>query len=125
MSACDRCYAPGQCCRSLNLFGGRTYPDDPPLAPGTNEVRFTRANAVAEIDATLKGQGLEMLAAVKIHAAKPHDGVDMVTASFACSWLLPSGRCGGYEDRPTMCRVYEPEVDQLCVHYRGAEGYGG
>ncbi len=43
---------------------------------------------------------------------------------FACKNLLPSGRCGDYENRPDLCRKFDPASDALCVHYQGAEGTG-
>lgn len=46
------------------------------------------------------------------------------TWSFNCKNLLPNGRCGDYENRPDLCRRFEPASGPLCVHYMGAEGTG-
>jgi Fe-S-cluster containining protein len=40
---------------------------------------------------------------------------------YRCSNLLPNGRCGDYDNRPGLCRSFEPASDPLCVHWRGAE----
>jgi Fe-S-cluster containining protein len=33
-----------------------------------------------------------------------------------------TGRCTIYEDRPQLCRTYEPRQDGLCVHFHALEG---
>lgn len=40
---------------------------------------------------------------------------------WGCPKLLPNGRCGDYENRPGLCRSYQPLDDGLCVHFGGAE----
>lgn len=35
--------------------------------------------------------------------------------TFRCTNLLTNGRCGDYEHRPQLCRLYEPLQDGLCV----------
>lgn len=34
-----------------------------------------------------------------------------------CKNLTPEGRCGDYENRPNLCRIYEPGEDRLCAVY--------
>lgn len=36
---------------------------------------------------------------------------------WSCKNLTPEGRCGDYENRPELCRTYEPGQDLLCVEY--------
>lgn len=36
---------------------------------------------------------------------------------YSCTQLGRDGRCRSYEDRPQLCRVFEPGEDPLCVHY--------
>ena len=43
--------------------------------------------------------------------------------TFNCVNLTKDGRCGDYENRPWLCRVFEPGEGPLCVHWRGAEGH--
>lgn len=38
-----------------------------------------------------------------------------------CTNLLPSGRCGDYENRPEVCRIFVAGSDPLCVHYWAAD----
>lgn len=39
---------------------------------------------------------------------------------FSCPKLGADGRCTIYDDRPDLCRTYEPMSDGLCVHYQGS-----
>lgn len=48
-------------------------------------------------------------------------GRQFATYLWSCPVLLPNGRCGDYENRPNVCRSFEPASDLLCVHYGGAE----
>lgn len=34
---------------------------------------------------------------------------------------MPDGRCGDYENRPALCRSFEPQSEALCVHFNGSE----
>lgn len=115
MSLCDQCYAPGACCRGFSLSGvdgGKTY----------------------WIDAGLEGV-LEQLRAAGLPDFTPtvevdrwvdeESGREYAYFKFACRALMPDGRCGNYENRPELCRTYEPGSDPICVHWRGAEGFGG
>lgn len=107
-SLCDRCFAPGQCCKALALFSMKdveltVWDDDPklPEQPGTQPpfTRTTRTGGPWKDDA----------------------GREYSTWFWSCSALLPSGRCGIYETRPDLCRRFEPASSPLCVHYQGAE----
>jgi Fe-S-cluster containining protein len=40
---------------------------------------------------------------------------------FRCTKLTDGGRCSIYQDRPALCRRYEPLSDRLCVHFGGSE----
>jgi Fe-S-cluster containining protein len=40
---------------------------------------------------------------------------------WTCPKLAEDGRCTIYNDRPDMCRNFEPLSDGLCVHFQGAE----
>ena len=112
MSLCDKCYAPGACCKRMYLLNadypsGFTFWDDVPV----NE--------------TMKAWGLPFVGLEREPAVK--DAAPGRTYSrwwFSCPNLLPNGRCGDYKSRPEVCRIFEPASGPLCVHYRGAEGTG-
>ena len=36
-----------------------------------------------------------------------------------CTLLDENGRCSDYENRPAVCRNYEPASDQLCCEWKG------
>ena len=37
---------------------------------------------------------------------------------YSCPILTPDGRCGDYENRPSLCASYRPGQDGLCAIYR-------
>ena len=107
-SLCDKCFAPGTCCKRLRLSKGGdevTFWDDEPEAVQTF---LDGQKAPFEVIETLGPWPDE---AGRLYSAK----------TFGCPKLLPNGRCGDYENRPEICRIFEPASDQLCVHFRGAE----
>jgi Fe-S-cluster containining protein len=56
------------------------------------------------------------------HTYLGRDGEDKPESCYwiySCPKLLPSGRCGIYENRPEPCVAYEPGEDPMCVHYEG------
>lgn len=89
------------------------------------EVRFWRDGAMDAAFRALAESGLTMLAPVRPLSPVAIDGRETVGMEFACSWLLPNGRCGGYDERPQMCRIFPEGGDRLCVHFNGAEGFAG
>lgn len=97
-SLCDSCYAPGACCKHFTLFGR--------AEPGDRGLPLDEGNAAR---------------AIAYHGL-PFEVIADAGGAVRCSRLLPSGRCGDYENRPQMCRDLEPGLDPLCVHWRGAEG---
>lgn len=98
-SLCDSCYAPGQCCKGFVLNNGTVG----------------RGMTKAEVLELLKGYDLEMLVPSKVE-------IEGDQWRFFCTNLTLEGRCGDYENRPPICRGLEPASDQLCVHWKGAEG---
>lgn len=109
MSLCDQCFAPGACCRRLHLRrtndDALTLWDDEPT--GEQLERHGLPTFVAS----------ELIGSWKDEAS----GRPYSEWMFSCSALLPSGRCGIYEQRPDLCRNFEPASDSLCVHFGGAE----
>jgi Fe-S-cluster containining protein len=52
---------------------------------------------------------------------KFHDdetGKVYVSVHYDCPNLTPDGRCGIYETRPNLCRIFVPGTDPLCVFGR-------
>lgn len=115
MSLCDRCFAPGQCCRNITLT--------------------TAGQPIAVWDNVDPQQGLADQTGIMGLPFEPLERLGQWTATegadagstystwrWSCPKLLPSGRCGIYEERPDVCRNFEPATsDRLCVHYMGAE----
>lgn len=129
MSACDTCRDPGACCRNIRLWGGERGPIRQRLSngeflvpEGSDPVRF-----LGGLAGKYSGQEpLPFLPKVKRDTFEPRPlpdwdgpliGETLSTYSWSCPRLLPNGRCGDYENRPWLCRVYEPKADTTCVEY--------
>lgn len=112
MSLCDQCYAPGNCCKRLQL-----------IADG-HSMTFWDETAGVDIQQALDTRNLPFVVNEKIATWTDENGKAYSTYNYNCTKLLPNGRCGDYENRPELCRSYEPASDGLCVHYLGAEGTG-
>lgn len=119
MSLCDRCFAPGQCCKRIQFYSGTemTLWLDEPLEPQLRAMLHAddrdRPMPFRSIDGTVRELRDE-------ETGRPYG-----TMTFSCVNLTPDGRCGDYENRPWLCRTFEPGSDRLCVHYRGAEAGEG
>lgn len=113
MSLCDTCAEPGRCCKSLQL-GGR----DP-------KVGISTWAGPGEAEKQMAAFGLPFVAIegrtegpwTVEHPDSPNCGRAYVQHVWSCPRLLPSGRCGAYEDRPTICRDFKAGSDPLCVYY--------
>lgn len=107
MSLCDKCYAPGACCRSLGLSresGGA-------LTVWTD----------TDIPAQMAAYGLPFEPGLKVGEWKTPEGRPYAQFLWSCPKLTADGRCSIYDDRPDLCRKFEAGSDPLCVHWRGAE----
>jgi Fe-S-cluster containining protein len=106
MSACDTCTKPGACCHNFVLSdhrGGLRY-----------DANDWKAEATAHMDR------LEMpFRPLQIDPEKWDGEADPSTVAlrFTCPAVTPEGRCSIYENRPNLCRVYQPLQDKLCVMY--------
>lgn len=107
MSLCDSCYAPGQCCKRLRISKSDGEPtvwlDDP------NEPMIRQGLPFRYLDTVQQWTDQE-------------SGRAYGFVTWMCPALGPDGRCTIYEQRPKLCRTYEPRSDPLCVHWSGAEG---
>lgn len=102
MSLCDRCYAPGHCCKDFALNESTVWTDqDHNAFVKEHELPFRVSRIVSEHTDD---------------AGRPYAEV-----RYSCPALLPTGRCGIYDTRPLACRLYQPLDDGLCVHFGGAE----
>lgn len=99
-ASCETCRAPGNCCKGFVLSIGKVPVDG------------WRERAQAAVD----GRGLPFRA-VSIRIHERHDEGDSVTPVFDCTLLGPDGRCTDYENRPSLCRTYQPGEDPLCAEY--------
>ena len=107
-SLCDKCFAPGQCCKRIHLKrNGQSW-----------TVWKGKANS------SMKKHGLPFRSLEVTGEWSDEDGT-WQEHTWYCPKLGDDGRCTIYEDRPDICRNFEPRMDQLCVHYGGAEGFGG
>lgn len=101
-SLCDRCSKPGRCCSdfllSLQIPAGDDWKD--------------RAKTLVE------GYGIKHF--IPIEAVRgPWTPDDRVQFRCNCSLIGADGRCMDYENRPAVCRVFEPGTDALCVEFIG------
>ena len=115
MSLCDACYRPGTCCKEIRFYGGHR----------NGEHTFWLDE---NIEQQVSGQDPENLSNHPFEVLKVDEkftdkktGREYGTVVFKCKNLTAEGRCGDYENRPLLCKSYEPRSDNLCVHYQGAE----
>lgn len=99
---CARCVEPGHCCKRFNLSGSENHPatfwDD-------------EAPAVRE---GLPFVPLERWGQWTVEYG-PDTGRTYSSWMWRCTALGEDGRCTIYDDRPDLCRRYEPLEDGLCV----------
>ena len=110
MSLCDKCFAPGACCKNLFLSRG-------------SEPRTVWLGSRDYIIGQLRRDGLPF------EPAEPRGRwIDEASGSaygaftYSCPKLEANGRCGDYENRPDVCSGYVPRSDALCVHFHGEAG---
>ena len=115
-SICDTCRDPGYCCRDFTI--SVVFPVDMPRA----EVDKHIAEGTDPWNGNREGELTPFMHPARIARRyayrgqhKPHG----VIWAFNCDRLGKDGRCMQYEDRPTICRSYEPKTDLLCIEYDG------
>lgn len=117
MSLCNKCYAPGSCCKKIGLL---RRSDD-----GGTEYRTHWADGGLDgVTKQVQDSGLPFVAVKQTSGLYTDDetGRPYATYEFSCPKLGDNGRCTIYRNRPEICRIYEPLSDGLCVHFGGAEG---
>ena len=119
MSMCDRCFAPGQCCRDLVLSRQdghvvTSWADTDPAQSLADSIGPHWFEPVSVWGEWTVPEGADEDAGRTYRAHR-----------WGCRALGPGGRCTVYDERPRLCRDFEAGSDPLCVHYRGAEGGEG
>lgn len=98
MNLCDTCPQPGHCCKSIHLSGGG-------LPTGSAD-KQTALEALVE----MAKRALPFVASEKREYWPGH-----LSWWYTCPLLDNEGRCSDYENRPDLCREYQPLEDGLCV----------
>ena len=93
---CETCKSPGACCKRMFLNGG----------PGPFHMHEPMSRENAE-------HAAHRLDIPFLPSHQKEDG----TWEWSCTQLLDNGRCGIYEERPNVCRIYEAGSSPLCIHY--------
>lgn len=113
MSACDTCAAPGACCRDMAISSDADF--------GAFYVSQWPHEAVATLAAKLPGHPFIPLRLEMVDPSEARHYADAEgpygIGHWSCTRLTPEGRCGDYDNRPALCRSYEPLSDRLCVMY--------
>jgi len=101
MTKCESCCHPGECCRGfvLNL----------PAQDSINDVEPFAAEQLSRFDLSF----FRVTHVIRAVASPGYVG------AFSCNRLGSDGRCSSYEDRPDLCKSYEPCSDALCAEFMG------
>lgn len=112
MSICDHCYAPGYCCKGFTVHcedGERTF-----WLEGKDTVAKHIKRRKWPFIATETGRFIDK-----------DSGKEYASYKFHCPHLTAKGRCAIWQQRPKICRDFEPAGGSpLCIHSHGAEGTG-
>lgn len=101
---CDACSNPGHCCTGIYLnYGGHT---PAVTAETTLEAMVQLASFVSEDCNERPTVGFPFQPLYKA----PHGSWKLW-----CVNLTKDGRCGDYDNRPMLCKTYQPGQDGLCV----------
>lgn len=100
---CDRCAAPGMCCKAF--FLSMSFP-----------VGSLPASVSAVVEQNMGPHPFTPLRRITLREGYNPDA-DVEHWLFGCSALQPDGRCGVYDKRPQLCRDYTAGQDPMCVHY--------
>lgn len=115
-SPCDSCRDPGACCRAF------TVNIDFPVGMERDEVREHVRKGTDPFGGRRRHEKLphfEPLRPSRWWAGNGARRPERVNWMFDCAALGPDGRCTVYDDRPDVCRAYEPKSDPMCVEFDG------
>lgn len=111
---CDTCPKPGACCTGFPLLAGDARGD---FKTKLDAIVWSTGQSYSDPTRTRVFLGLPFL------PIGPSQDMPDVWL-WACVDLLPTGRCGNYENRPYgPCVNYEPGQDRLCAHHPEHEPY--
>lgn len=114
-SLCDKCFAPGACCKRLSL----SYLGED---EEYHQITFWDDEGEEAIRKYMKKKNYSFVINEKVGTwVDEESGRTYSAYNYNCTALLPNGRCGRYKTRPKLCRAYEAASDGLCVHFGGAE----
>lgn len=97
MSVCNSCSHPGSCCKGFVL-----------------SLLIPKEDWERELKMKLEVNKLQFLIPRR---APYYDTEGALGFQFDCSLLDTNGKCSDYENRPKMCRDYQPMQDALCCEY--------
>lgn len=103
MSLCDLCKSPGQCCRKIYLYGAGLD------SPDITDLNVAETLTVYEEWEAEWGNQFPFVLFSRTAAGVP---------IFTCPKLGNDGRCTIYNERPILCRDFEPASNELCVYYK-------
>lgn len=95
-SFCDQCESPGHCCKRLSLNPGSDM----------NAIEVDEKTLVDWVEFNIGKNPFYLIG---------HNGDDYEWGCYNLNSI--TGRCNDYENRPQLCRDYEPKSDRLCYHY--------
>lgn len=109
MSLCDKCWSPGACCKGFVLSG-----------VDHQETTFWLDE---DVNAQIAAHGFPFeLSSITKEYKDDETGRPYGTIVVSCPKLDADGRCSIYEDRPALCRDFEPRHSPLCVHFHLESG---
>lgn len=111
MTICDRCVDPGSCCREIRL--------------SHKVAAITKLEVLAWLASCLPGSNEIGLPFIPEYQGQffNYDGLDPcpfpVDWVYSCINLTSDGRCGDYENRPNLCRIFRAGIHKPCSmhHY--------
>jgi len=116
MSLCDTCRDPGVCCRGMSL--NIVYPPEM-----TRKEVAEHTHAGTNPYSEKKSEPLPSFNPIRPsgrYISRGQRKPDSVRWLYSCTNLdEETGRCNDYENRPKLCRDFEPASNPLCVHYDG------
>lgn len=117
MSLCDTCTDPGHCCRQITLWGnGIEYMTQ---AEAEAQMRTNTGSMMADGSPgpfVFTGT-IEKLVYYDLNGAELPKPEIRAVNTWSCPHLLPTGRCGAYENRPKLCKDYEPGSCRSCAMF--------
>jgi Fe-S-cluster containining protein len=112
---CNNCPTPGRCCTGLGL-GGFAWGKHPleALVEAATVVTARDGNRPVALD----GFEHDVMRDIQIGLPfMPFQRLENGHWRWWCPNLTLEGRCGDYENRPALCRSFEPASDPLCAMF--------